>query len=59
MCSQIRAHTTLSADTESLLTGNDKIKRGRKKKGERTTGGGEIIFEQLGVEGGDERLVWG
>ena len=51
-------HTQHSAQIVSLLTGNDKIKRGR-KKGERTTGGSEIIFEQLRVEGGgDEREKW-
>lgn len=54
-------HTQHSAQIESLLTGNDKIKSGR-KKGERTTEGGEIIFEQLEVggrdRGGDEREKW-
>lgn len=39
----LNVFTRTHAQKESLLTGNDKIKRGREKRR------GEILFEQLGV----------
>ena len=49
------AHNTLSADRiPTDRQWQDKEREGKKRE-ERTTGGGEIIFEQLGVGGvGDE-----
>lgn len=46
-------HTQYSALVESLLTGNDKIKRWE-TKGEEDDKGGEIIFEQSEVRSADD-----